>query len=258
MPLYHHLSPGFKFDLHLTGRSADRLHVKAKVFFIYINKIIRGPFAADEVLQLLNDKTLLNQGRIWWKGKADWMALREWTPAKIREVPTSPVQHTEWYVDYQGQQHGPMQEQELLDLLKMNQNYSYFYLWHVGLENWQTVYAFPHLLEQLGQAKRSNTRVPLLGTVSVELPQEKLVFDITSLSQEGIGVKDCHLPKGVVAKLYINSPALGIPVYTLGQVVYAKEDGHTAFHFKSLNAEALSAVIGYIRQVKDRQSLEQV
>lgn len=211
-----------------------------------------GPFDPEEVEQKI---PTLTDPQIWGRGHTEWM-----TPARWRQVlreaghmtarSHSPEQPQGlWRVRVHGEEKNPLRYHELVTFLKTFNDLSPVDILPEAGDGWKEVYAIPRLVEELGISRRSHPRVPLVGTLTFEIPQGEASCRVISISEGGIGINDAHgLQIGSQFPGTLSSPNLYVTITADFEVVYVGKDGYAGLRFINLPEEFKSSVIEYVNK----------
>jgi hypothetical protein len=123
-----------------------------------------------------------------------------------------------------------------------------FRLWKVGLEKWQSIYHFEDICVRLGIQKRVHSRVPMVGTATMETSYDTVIANTVTVSEGGFGVQKTPLPAGHIVRVSLKSPVLPVPIRANAEVRYSSADGYTGLRFESLTAEARAAILDYVKK----------
>lgn len=220
-----------------------------KIWFIAQGQNIRGPFTTEEVEQFLASGSLTPSSLIWWKGEITWQTIANWKmnlPAILKSL--QPREEKEWFIQHGTEHWGPVSKVELIKTLENAFDPTIFRLWKVGLEKWQSIYHFEDICMSLGIQKRNHSRVPMVGTASLETSYDTVIANTVTVSEGGFGVQKTPLPAGHIVRVTIKSPVLPIPIRANAEVRYSSAEGYTGLRFENLTAEAKSAIMDYIKK----------
>ncbi len=221
----------------------------SKIWFIAQGQNIRGPFSTEEVELFLSGGSLTLTSLIWWKGEPAWHTVSHWKTNFVHILKSlEPVEEKEWFLQHGTEHWGPVTKAEMIRTLETAFDPTIFRLWKVGLEKWQSIYQFEDICYLLGLQKREHTRVPMVGTATLELPYDTVIANTATVSQGGFGIQKTPLPSGHIVRVTIKSPVLPILVRATAEVRYSGNDGYTGLKFENLTAEATSAIMDYIKK----------
>lgn len=230
------------------------LRVMEKIWFIYADEIVSGPFTTEKVQSDLEaSRWDTNSAQIWWKGQKEWLSLTKWSENlhAILDSNKTQTQQPVWYAEQHGEQVGPLTKEQLVTHLSGVQNVKSVRLWTVGLNHWTNLFEFHEILAQLGISKRSFDRAPIVGHVSIQKNGEVFNKTIASVSGGGLGVKDCHeLMNGEVLAIAIHSPLLVAPVRATAKVMYIEENGYVGLQFQTIHIESKTTLMDYVKQFR--------
>lgn len=225
-----------------------------KIWFIYANEIVSGPFSTDQVKSDLDKgRWNANTTQIWWKGQKEWTYLQSWITNldQILEGNKAQEQQAVWYAEQHGAQKGPLTKSQLVDFLKGLDDVKSVRLWTVGLNHWSNLFEFHEIISNLGMSKRTFERAPIVGHVSINKNGEIINKTLASVSGGGLGMKHCEdLLPGDILSLAIHSPLLTSPVRATAKVMYIEPNGYAGVQFQSIHIESKTTLMDYVRQFR--------
>ena len=228
--------------------------MEKKIWFIYSDQIVSGPFSTQEVRKELDQGRWAINSSIWWKGQREWMPLRTWQSqlTKILRTEEEKGLRPVWYVHLGESPIGPLTPDELYAHLRALSNLSGVRLWTVGMNKWANAFDLHEIMDQLGLSRRANERAPLMGTVVLTRLSEDATPMITraaSISAAGIGVNDAHdLDRGDEVNVLIKSPEFQHPIRVRAKAAYVTPDGYAGLKFEVVHAETRSLLLDYIKK----------
>jgi hypothetical protein len=227
---------------------------QAKIWFVLSEGQTTGPFEPDEVEKQLGS---LKEPQVWGRGHSEWMNPTRWRQV-LREaghaLPKTPAVDPSqpqglWRVRVHGQEKQPLRYGELITYLKGFPDLSAVDVYPETGDAWKEVYGIPRLVEELGISRRSHPRVPIVGTLTYELPQAEAACRVISISEGGIGINDAHgLQIGSQFQATLTSPNLYVTITSMFEVVYVGADGYAGLRFIDLPDEFKSSVIEYVNK----------
>lgn len=227
-----------------------------KIWFIYTNEVVSGPFETKAVQDQLTNGSLSAGSFIWWKGQREWMPIHLWQN-QLNQILTNEDEKTNsrvWYIDLGsgGQPAGPMTHSEMLAHLRGITNLSKIRLWTVGMPKWTSLFEMSDVVDQLGMSRREHDRAPLMGTVAITAIGGVATTTITraaSISAGGMGISDAQgLTRGDEVQIVIKSPEFTNPIRVLAEVVYVTSQGHAGLRFQHLHSETQSIIFDYVKK----------
>lgn len=228
-----------------------------KVWFLYIQNTVFGPFTTDEVKSRLSQGVPENSFA-WWKGQTEWIPAADFEQVLPRFLDSQNDQKNNqimWNFKKEGETFGPFELLELVDILRNQMAFLDNILIKSNFdEEWKKVFLWQEITDLLGISRRINDRVPLMGTVKVTAGDN--VFSTgrtTSVSVGGIGIKDVNIETRMGQKLLleIKSPDLTDIVRVQAEIRYIAKDGMLGVVFENPSAEAQSVIIDYIKKFKN-------
>jgi len=220
-----------------------------KIWFIAQGQNVRGPFSTEEIEQYVASGQLTTSSLIWWKGESTWHSIANWKTALPHIIKSlEPQEEKEWFIQHGAEHWGPVTKSEVLKTLENAFDPTIFRLWKVGMEKWQSVYHFEDFCVLLGIQKRSYTRVPMIGSATIQTSYDTIVANTVTLSQGGFGIQKTPLSAGEIVRVMIKSPVLTVPIHSNAEVRYSSADGYTGLRFENLTAEAQAAIVDYVKK----------
>lgn len=222
-------------------------------WFINVEQEVTGPHSTDEVKSLVSEGHIPPDALVWAKPHADWVKANWWLEnhhrllEKMKKKPLE--QH--WHFAHNGDTHGPMTRQNLIESLKSIKNLNEVLVWTKGMKSWMEVFEFHDLLEDLGCNRREHPRAPAVGTVIVKSNNTgaPILGQLASISQGGLGVKHVgnQLHMGDVVHLEIKCDALPSTVSASATVQYITDTGFAGLKFQQIHRESQNMIIDYVR-----------
>lgn len=105
---------------------------------------------------------------------------------------------TKWYIMYNGQQVGPMSENELMAYNPTPQTQ----VWHEGMASWQPLYSFPELMAKLNQQSGFGQRPGVPPTIQ-KSDKDKIVAGLLALFLGWLGIHYFYVGKATAGILTI-------------------------------------------------------
>lgn len=224
-----------------------------KLWFLLQNGEIQGPMDNAEVLRAA-EAGLHEDCLFWWKGFKEWEAIAPYLgrlESFLREQMDqldAPVWKFRWG---DSEEQGPFTYKQFTDALKqINNPLKNVLVRTIHEREWQAIFFYPDLMEQLGISLRQNLRVALDSEVSVTTDNKFLKGYSTTVSLAGIGVKNLPEPlnEGERVKLQIKSAHLNATIHVHAKVAYCKPR-EVGFIFESLHPEYQSMLSYHIRKL---------
>lgn len=225
-----------------------------KKWFLLQAGEVQGPWTPEELENLLPTAT---EPQVWGRGMAEWMKPEEWRAALRTEGSALSEQVAAadrvWrYRSLSGKEQGPFTYDVLLTHLKSLPDYGDIQVLGEGFSEWRDVYDVQKLVDELGISRRTHQRVPIMGTLTIEMPEGPRHLKVTSISEGGVGLTEAeNFPVGETFKGTLSSPNLFQEIPCTGEVVYAGPDGSAGVRFLQIPADAQAAVVEYVRKFAD-------
>jgi hypothetical protein len=225
-----------------------------KIWFVYSNGIVNGPFDTQKVREGLTQGNWTSSAFVWWKGQREWMPIRIWENQleKILKAETEKIQSPVWYVDVSGSPVGPLTQKEMLDHLQGISDLNRVRLWTVGMNKWTNLFDLHNIMDQLGLSRREHERAPLLGTVVVTQNSENappIHTRAASISGGGIGLNGAQgLTRGDEVQLLVKSNEFPNPIRVKAVVAYVTSQGYAGLRFLNIHQETSALIFDYVRK----------
>ncbi len=232
----------------------DRNNNVSKLWFVYQNDVVSGPFSTDQIQQQLSLGQWANSCFIWWKGQREWMPIRTWEQqlSKILKKEDDHTQNPIWYVDNGGSPLGPLTKTEMLTNLRTIANLSKVRLWSVGMSKWTNLFDLHEIMDHLGLSRREHERAPLMGSVSITRTSDSpqvIMAKAASISVAGMGINGGQaLQKGDEVQLVLKSHEFSGSVHFQGKVMYSTPTGYCGIRFNIVHPETQSLIFDYIKK----------
>lgn len=229
-----------------------------KIWFYYTNDNVTGPFTTDEIKSMaaLSEDPA---SYVWVRGQKKWIPANQLNRHldEILNKRESQKQDTQsWYLNYGGRSLGPMSQTDIIRYLRTVNptDYDNVLIWSMGMQNWAKVFEFPPIADELGISRRAHPRVPLIGTVILNIDGVEQMSQALSISVGGIGVTGfSNLEKGKVLKATINSPNLGASITTSVIVKYLIKNEEAGLQFQNMHLEMQARIIDYIKKFENSE-----
>lgn len=93
-----------------------------------------GPISEEELLQLISSGKLTKENLIWKNGLGEWIKIKDSSlmPTKQTDIQT-------WWYNLNGQQIGPVSNEEISKLIKEGKLSADSMIWKQGMNNWMPV-----------------------------------------------------------------------------------------------------------------------
>lgn len=223
------------------------------LWFTNVNGQITGPYSKEQVeKQISTWQPKQNEiFLVWGRGMSEWVNPILWKQFLNQDAQAEEKQkEAQWkYRINSEQEQGPLVYTELINALKTIEDLSSIEIWSEEKAEWYSIFKNKRLVDDLGVTRRKHPRVPITGTVDIEIDENSVhKATIVSISEGGIGITNAqNLIVGHRYKLGIKSPNLYSPINSSVDVVYIGEDGYCGMKFHQLTAEARSIIIEYVR-----------
>lgn len=222
-----------------------------KKWFLFNEGKVTGPMTSQDVEDIsLKAKTPL----VWGRGMPEWSSIDKWkrtfsaTQVQFAGKTTATPERM-WKVLNQGREMPAMPYSKMMDFLRSLEDLGEVRIWTEGYLDWKEVYQIHKVLDDLGVSRRAHPRVPIMGTVTLENPNQTITTRMLSISEGGMGVADAkNVLIGEKYKITIKSPNLFAPVHAIGEVVFVGDDNYAGLKFVGLPQEPKSAIVEYVKK----------
>jgi len=226
--------------------------MELKVWFILSNEKIVGPFKQSDIINELNEGKWIDS-RFWSKGKPHWMTSSQFKDDFVIQKKQNESQTSGtllWYIKDHETLHGPVSYDEMLIYLRKKPNYKMTFVSNSSAQDWQGVYQFQSLMDNLGVNRRHHPRVPIEGTITIlEGFFKGKKIPLITLSQGGLGAVELRsVSIGEKIKGVFSGANLSTPIHFQGEIVFLNPEGGIGLKFTNISAEGLSQIIAYVKQ----------
>lgn len=227
-------------------------------WYLLLNGQVVGPLTESEIDHKVSSPTQpINAADtlIWGKGFPEWVNYSQWKTEKAQiqqeesaKVPKDPL----WKYKAQGVISQWMAFSEVIQSLKQLGDLSQVQVSKDNDEIWRDVFQVGELVDHLGITRRAHPRVPIMGTLDMELPNGMITARVISISEGGVGITDVKgVSLGQKFKAQMKSPNLFVTVNCSCEIVYLGQDGYAGIKFHNLNSEYHGAIIEYVKKFAD-------
>lgn len=222
--------------------------------FILNGDEVLGPYTEAELEEKLNSQSYSNP-LIWWRGLPEWLPQGQWK-SQFTNLKKKSLEKAErlWKLRVGGGEALLLTQNQMFEHLKTEEDLANVEVWTEGYAKWEPVFQIHPIMDQLGISRRKHPRVPLAGTVSLDLGGRLVDAEPRTISEGGLGVaKVSGLEIGQKLSLVIRSPQLYLTIHTTAEVVYANKLGIAGLRFEGLGSESRAAVIEYVKKFVNQQ-----
>ncbi len=219
-------------------------------WFLLTNNEISGPYHEDEIAPLAAASP---DALIWGHGLSEWVSPGEWKKSlsSLDEILKSLKEdmNPSWMLKQGEDESGPFTYDQLVQTLKNHPMPAEVLFKQLNEPDWNDIYHYPTLVEEVGITRRQHNRVPISGIFRYE--KNGILFDslLASVSQGGIGIVEAQgIAVGDKLRGQIESPQLATTINCQCDVLYLHQDGHWGLRFVNLPAEAQTIIIEYTRK----------
>lgn len=221
-------------------------------WFVLENGEIQGPFAEDALGGICTDQSL-----IWGPAMSEWISIERWLSEKdeIHREVSSNKNTLEWHLAYNGQTSGPHSKAEIVEIVENIPERNGILLWHQELSDWETVFNFEEILEELGASRRAHPRfnVREMATLTPLDGFEMRICQVITIGQGGFAAEglqdDCNIGDVFNVKLnFLDTPE---PL-NCRAIVRNKVKDTYGFQFENLPGEVESAIVEFIQRLNEQ------
>lgn len=218
-------------------------------WFVQENDEVRGPFSQEEVKAQAENGVLSNQCLLWSRGMSQWTHLSNWPKAAEQGKALNGAHEKMWHYALDNQPYGPISQTQLIQQMKnLNEEVHQVLLWTKGMRAWAPIYDFHDIMDELGINRRQQPRATISGKVVVHLESKQLIGTLKTISEGGFGAERLHgLVPGQTVRIEIHSDHFLDPLHCKADVRYISETGFVGFTFISIDREAVSTIIQYVK-----------
>lgn len=219
-------------------------------WFLLTNDDSSGPFSTEQI-KSLDKNNLIDPGSlIWSRLQGHWLSLDQWFNNIDNIVSLSKKIKTQlWHYSLNNKKHGPFPREELINELVGNKNkLKNILLWTKGMKNWNPLFDFLDIINDLGINARQFPRTSIDGEfiISSEIPLN--TFPLSTISENGMGILNAQsLIVGKEIFGDIVSDILPNKMRITAEVRYIGEYGFAGLMFRQINMEAKQTIIDYIK-----------
>ncbi|MFN8945297.1 MAG: PilZ domain-containing protein [Pseudobdellovibrionaceae bacterium] len=227
-------------------------------WYLLLDGHVVGPMTESEIDQKVTsplDPVNQSETLIWGKGFPEWVQYSQWKTEKnqiLQEESVKSPKDPLWKYKSHGITSQWMALSELLQSLKQLDDISQTQVSRDDNDSWRDVYQVAQLVDHLGITRRAHPRVPIMGTLEMELPTGAITARVISISEGGVGITDVRgVSLGQKFKAQLKSPNLFATINCNCEVVYVGQDGYAGIKFHNLNSEYHGAIIEYVKKFAD-------
>jgi hypothetical protein len=217
-------------------------------WFLFHHGQVKGPFFSSQVQSLPEAPESL----IWGRGLNEWVNYTRWLGWQDKQeaaIETTKLRlQRQWRARIINQEYGPMPYSDLLDLLKGRTNYDRVWIWTEGYKEWQSIFGFHKLMDDLGVGRRAYPRVPVSGQVELKSLKGNFSGRAVSISEGGMGVAEVSgLSVGDSVHVTLKNTNFIQPITASAEVVYIENDTFAGLKFNQVSSETKNMIIEYVK-----------
>ncbi|MBT4761224.1 MAG: DUF4339 domain-containing protein [Bdellovibrionaceae bacterium] len=219
-------------------------------WFVLDNNLVSGPLSSEQVLAQIDEGFIPSDALIWGRPQQEWFNIVDWTSAlsNIGSEQASINQNT-WHYAFNDESFGPFTRAELIKKLSlMNTQNLNILIWTKGMDEWASLFDFHDIVMDLSIDVRKHPRIPISGTATLSVNDNKIVGDLCSISEGGMGIRGIKsLTTGQEILLDIDSSQLNKKFRIKAKVKYIGDNHYAGLQYDGISAEAKSSIIEYIK-----------
>lgn len=225
-------------------------------WFLFHHGQVKGPFFSSQVQSLPE----AGEALIWGRGLNEWITYARWLVWQDQQestIETTKLRlQRQWRVRIVNQDHGPMSYSDMLDLLKGRSSYDGVWVWTEGYKEWQPIYGFHKLMDDLGVGRRAHPRVPVSGQVHLKSFKGQFEGRAMSLSEGGLGVAEVSgLSVGDSVHVTLKNSSFIQPITASAEIVYIENDSFIGIKFTQVSSETKSMIIEYVNHYLNQNQM---
>jgi len=152
-----------------------------------------------------------------------------------------------WFVAVDGKKQGPLTETQLQAQLKQSATPVSVHIWKAGMPRWAQVGEVPELKPLLFNQKRMAERAAIVGSLKVNRGARDS-FELTSISQTGVGIKGWDFKVGETFNCEITSRLLPSSISVEAEVVYMHANNDVGLKFTSIDPFQQKLINSYLEK----------
>ncbi len=249
-------------------------------WFLQVSGRIKGPYTNESMQSTLAQisESQMQSAYFWKRGLTEWMRAPKWradiatqfAPAEVTAQTQTGAQKettmgknstgTKDIATYRVQinfvDQPAMSKTDLLNFISKQQDLTKIAIQNPQTKEWSDVYGFPDIVERLGISRRKNSRVPILAQFTgTAKGQMSFAAKIVTISEGGMGFTEVfNLQIGDQVEGQLVSPHFFQPINLIADVIYSGLDGYIGLKFTTINDEAKSAIIEYVKKFGKSQN----
>lgn len=220
-----------------------------RVWFVLQKDTVSGPLATADLMKQL-EQGVLHQGLIWWRGQREWVPIQKWKldlPV-ILEALKKPKDKAIWYLIVDRERIGPICQNEIVKYVTPASGLAHIRLWTQGLSEWQSIFKFPEIMDNLGISRRKTERVALHAMATLNRKSGSLICPTTTISLGGLGINGADkLVAGEHVQVVVKSVHLSTAITASAEVRYVA-GSEAGLMFTYLSQESLAHIHEYTRR----------
>ncbi|MBX2986453.1 MAG: PilZ domain-containing protein [Bdellovibrionaceae bacterium] len=226
----------------------------SKKWFLLQAGQIQGPWTPEEIENKLPGAS---DPLVWGRGLSEWLPPEAWRSALLSSgtvlTESIAMEHPHWRYRLGEREFGPYNYPDLIDVLKKISDFTDVEILNDTGGGWREVYDIQKIVDELGITRRAHQRVPIMGTLKLDLPAGgHAEAKVISISEGGLGVHEFpRLSVGEKIKGVLRSANLFMDIPCSCEVVYVSHEGSAGLRFLHLPMEAQAAVVEYVNKFRD-------
>lgn len=225
-------------------------------WFVLDNDDTNGPFSTEQVKSLSSNGLIGPEAMVWSRIQSDWLDIQSWLKNIDNVIEFS--DHNEnaktWYIGLDNVKHGPFNRKELIEELKKKQpELKKILLWTKGMKNWNPLFEFLDVIDELGINARQFPRAAIDGCFTCEINNSTVELPLATVSENGIGLLNSsglYVGQKIDGDIY--SKALHDKLRVTVEVRYTGDYGFVGLKFVQINMESKQILIDYVKSHSDQ------
>ena len=219
-------------------------------WFLLTNDESSGPFSTEQVKSLHKNNLISRDSLIWSRRQNSWISTKKWLKEVDSDLSLSAKPtNLNWYFALNNKKNGPFSRVELIEKLAENKSaLKQILLWTKGMKNWNPLFEFTEIINELGINARQFPRTTISGNFLLNENNTQTDLTIATISENGIGILNAHgLIPGQNVHGDILSENLSGKIRITAEVKYIDEYGFAGLEFTQINMEAKQSIVDYIK-----------
>ncbi|MCB0413739.1 MAG: DUF4339 domain-containing protein [Bdellovibrionales bacterium] len=219
-------------------------------WFIMSEDETTGPLSTEQVKSLHKNDLIKESSLIWSRHLNEWKLLSEWISNVDDDLSINEIKNAKnWYFALNQKKFGPYTREALIEhLVEHKEQLKNILLWTKGMKNWNSLFDFLDIIDELGINARQIPRASIEGQLLIKSNNDKIPFPTSTISENGLGILNAFgLQVGEEVQGEFISPHFSNRIYLNAEVRYIDEHGFAGLMYTQINMEAKQAIVNYIK-----------